>query len=226
VTRPRAAVLFDVDGTLVDTNYQHVLAWQEAFAVAAGLHVPAAVLHRAVGLGSDRYVEHILGHDDDAVRRAHGNFYLPNLERLRPFPAAGELLAAVARLGASVVLATSASRTEADRLAEALGAADAVDAVVCRDDVDSSKPSPDVVATALDRAGSDARSAVFVGDTVWDVQAAGRAGLDCVAVCCGGISEPELRAAGAVAVYRDPEHLLADLAESPLARVADAGGVR
>ena len=216
-----AGVLFDVDGTLVDTNYLHVLAWWQAFRTQ-GHDVPMTLLHRTVGQGSDRFVSSILGRDDEKVRAAHSDFYGPWKHRLVAFDGAADLLRTTHKAGLAVVLATSASADEAEHLTAAIDADDAIDVITNSDDVDSSKPDPDIVATALDKAGLDTANAVFVGDTVWDVEAAGRAGLPCVGVLSGGISEDELRDAGAVAIYRDVRHLLEDFDSSPLARLTSS----
>ena len=212
-------VLFDVDGTLVDTNYLHVLAWWQAFR-SQGHVVPMTVLHRTVGQGSDQFVSSILGRDDDAVADAHSDFYGPWKHQLVAFPGAADLLRLTKKAGLSVVLATSASEDEAEHLTAAIDADDAIDIVTTKDDVDASKPDPDIVQTALNKAGLHADDAVFVGDTVWDVQAAGRAGVRCVCVLSGGISESELRDAGAIAVYRDVPQLVADFDDSPLGQLA------
>jgi HAD superfamily hydrolase (TIGR01509 family) len=213
------AALFDVDGTLVDSNYFHVLAWFEAFRIN-GHEVSAATLHRCLGMGSDRLVPHVLGRDDEDVRRAHSNFYAPALERLRPFPDARRLLAATAELGLTVVLATSATPPEVERLLAALGGDEAVAHVVDKGDVAASKPSPDLVRAGLSAAGVPPSEAVMIGDSVWDVEAARAAGVGCVGLCCGGFAAEELQAAGAIAVYADPAELLDRLADSPLARLA------
>src|SRR3954451_11487341 len=215
----RAGILFDVDGTLVDTNYLHVVAWWHAFR-AHNHTIPMHKLHETVGQGSDRFVESILGHEDEDVANAHTDFYGPFLHDLAPFPGAAELLRATKRAGLAVVLATSASAKEAGQLRAALDADDVIDEVTNKDDAEESKPDPDIVQTALDKAGVDPAHALFVGDTVWDVEAARRAGLDCVAVLSGGIPEHDLRDAGAVAVYRDVKHLLEEFDDSPLAKLA------
>lgn len=212
-------IIFDVDGTLVDSNYQHVIAWFDGFR-RHGHDVDAAELHRALGMGSDRLIEHVLGRDDDDVRRAHSNFYSPSLENLRPFPRAAELLSKCAGYGLTVVLATSASAEEADRLTAAIDAGDAVSHVLTKADVDSTKPSPDLVRAALDAAGAEPARALMVGDSVWDVEAAARAGVGTIALRCGGFGEDELRAAGAVAVYDNVAELADRLDESPIARLA------
>jgi len=214
-----SGILYDVDGTLVDTNYLHVVAWARALR-ANGHHVPMRRLHETVGQGAGRFVETVLGHEDSDVADAHTDFYGPFLHELQPFDGAAELLRATKKAGLAVVLATSASAKEAQHLRDALDADDAIDEVTSKDDVQESKPDPDIVQTALDKAGLDPAQALFVGDTVWDVEAARRAGLDCVAVLSGGIPEHDLRDAGAVAVYRDVKHLLDEFDSSPLAKLA------
>ena len=211
-------VLFDVDGTLVDTNYLHVIAWWQAFR-SQGHDVPMTVLHRTVGQGSDQFVSSILDRDDDKVADAHSDFYGQWKHQLVAFRGAADLLRMTKKAGLSVVLATSASEGEAEHLTAAIDADDAIDIVTTKDDVDASKPDPDIVQTALDKARLRADDAVFVGDTVWDVQAAGRAGVRCVCVLSGGISETELREAGAVAVYRDVAQLAAEFDDSPLGKL-------
>jgi HAD superfamily hydrolase (TIGR01509 family) len=208
-------VLFDVDGTLVDSNYLHVVAWWHAFR-AHGHDVSMTDLHRAVGQGSDRLVETILGRDDRSVADAHGDFYGAHFYELRAFPDAADLLRACKKGGLAVVLATSASEKEAGHLTDALGADDAVDVVTTKDDAGSSKPAPGIIHTALDKAGLSPGDALLVGDTVWDVEAAGRAGLPCIAVLSGGIGAAELRDAGAVAVYEHVADLLSELDRSPI----------
>jgi HAD superfamily hydrolase (TIGR01509 family) len=212
-------VLFDVDGTLVDTNYLHVVAWWQAFR-SQGHDVPMTQLHRTVGQGSDQFVSSIIGRDDEKVRNAHTDFYGQWKHSLVAFDGAAELLRTTKKAGLAVVLATSASEAEAEHLTAAIDAEDVIDVVTTKADVDASKPDPDIVHTALEKAGLDPTDAVFVGDTVWDVEAAGRAGLSCVGMLSGGISEAELRNAGAVAVYRDVRQLLDEFDTSPL------GGLR
>src|SRR3954453_3739039 len=212
-----SGVLFDVDGTLVDTNYLHVVAWWQAFR-SQGHEVPMTVLHRTVGQGSDQFVSSILGRDDDKVADAHSDFYGQWKHQLVAFAGAADLLRMTKKAGASVVLATSASEAEAEHLTAAIDADDCIDVVTTQADVDASKPDPDIVNTALSKAGLSAQDAVFVGDTVWDVVAAGRAGVACIGVLTGGISEAEIRDAGAIAVYRDVAHLLDEFDSSPLAR--------
>lgn len=214
-------VLFDVDGTLVDTNYLHVVAWWQAFR-ANGHDIPMSTLHRTIGQGADRFVTSILGHDDEDIADAHSDFYGAWKHRLVAFDGAADLLRTTKKAGLQVVLATSASEAEAKHLLGALDADDAIDVVTTKADADASKPDPDIVQTALAKAGLDAHDAVFVGDTVWDVKAAAAAGLDCVCVRTGGISEQELRAAGAVAIYDDVHRLLVEFDRSPLAALTRA----
>ncbi|CAL9599781.1 Phosphorylated carbohydrates phosphatase [Streptomyces sp. enrichment culture] len=216
----RAAV-FDVDGTLVDTNHLHVVAWWEAFR-QAGHRVPMHAVHRAVGLPSADLVGHLLGDDRDkdqdaALSAAHKALYGQYFDRLPALPAAGDLLRRLAGDGWKVVLATSASGAELDALRRALDADDAITATASADDVDAGKPAPEPVEHALELAGVSAERAVFVGDTVWDMRAGSRAGVRCVGVLCGGVPRADLEEAGADAVYADPAHLLASLADSPLA---------
>jgi HAD superfamily hydrolase (TIGR01509 family) len=183
--------------------------------------MPAGMLFdRTVGQGSDQFVSTILGHDDENVRAAHSDFYGPWKHRLRAFADAGELLRQTKKSGLSVVLATSASEEEAVHLRAAIDADDAVDVVTTKDDVDASKPDPDIVRTALDKAGLVAAESLLVGDTAWDVEAAARAGVSCVCVLTGGVGERELRDAGAIAVFPDVSRLLEDFDNSPLGALA------
>jgi HAD superfamily hydrolase (TIGR01509 family) len=207
------AVLFDVDGTLVDTNYLHAVTWWQAFA-QAGHQVPMTDIHRAVGMGSDQLLDALLpaGRDksaDDDIRAAHGTLYAPYWPHIRPFEGAADLLRACRAAGPQVILASSADPAEFAALRAALDAEDAITAATSAADVEQSKPAPDLVQVALDKAGVRAEEAIFVGDTVWDVRACQRAGVRCVALLSGGISAAELHEAGAVTVFRDPADLLA-----------------
>ncbi|MFE1751251.1 HAD family hydrolase [Streptomyces anandii] len=216
----RAAV-FDVDGTLVDTNHLHVTTWWEAFR-QAGHRVPMHAIHRAVGLGSTDLVAHLLGEDrdkdqDDSLSAAHTTLYAQYFDRLPALDDAGRLLRRLHEDGWRVVLATSASGAELGALRRAIDADEAIDATASADDVEEGKPAPEPVEHALELAGVPAGRAVFVGDTVWDMRAGSRAGVRCVGVLCGGIPRADLEGAGAQAVYADPADLLASLRESPLA---------
>jgi HAD superfamily hydrolase (TIGR01509 family) len=214
-----AAVLFDIDGTLLDSNYLHALAWQRAF-TECGHNVPTAWIHRHIGQGSDLLLQELLPDVDEAGRaaaeEAHGRHFEVLKPELRAFDGAVELLAAVAQRGPRVVLASSASSAELPALIAALGGTEHVDVITSSEDVTDAKPDPEIFRVAMARAGVDAGHAIAVGDTVWDVAAARRAGLGCVGVLTGGISRAELDEAGAVAVYRDAADMLAGLDSGPL----------
>jgi HAD superfamily hydrolase (TIGR01509 family) len=216
----RAAV-FDVDGTLVDTNHLHVATWWEAFR-QAGHRVPMHAVHRAVGLGSTDLIAHLLGEGrdrsrDEELSAAHKALYGQYFDRLPALPDAGRLLRRLHRDGWTVVLATSAGGAELSALRRAIDADDAIADTASADDVSEGKPAPEPVKHALELAGVSAEHAVFVGDTVWDMRAGSRAGVRCVGVLCGGIPRTDLEEAGATAIYADPADLLASLAKSPLA---------
>jgi len=215
-----AGILFDVDGTLVDTTYLHAVAWWEAFRTA-GYDVPTAAIHRAIGMGSDQLLDHLLGPDrdrsrDGQMRDAHSERYAPYMPRLRPLPGAADLLRACHDRGQTVSLASSAEPDELKALRAALDADDAVDAATSAGDADRSKPEPDILTAALRAVRLRADQVVFVGDAVWDVAACARLGIPCVALTCGGTSRAELVDAGAVAVYEDPADLLGHLDDSAL----------
>ncbi|ROS75405.1 HAD family hydrolase [Cellulomonas sp. PhB143] len=216
------AVLLDVDGTLVDSNYLHVEAWTRALQ-DVGRDVAAWRVHRAIGMGSSELLEAVLGDDADAVaeqvKDAHSHYYAGAAGRLRAVDGARDLVRTLAARGIRPVLATSAAPDELERLRDVLDVEQELHAVTGAGDVDAAKPAPDLVQVALEAADVPAGRAVLVGDTVWDVEAAGRAGVACVAVRSGGIGVDELREAGAVAVYDDVADLLAHLDESPLVRL-------
>jgi HAD superfamily hydrolase (TIGR01549 family) len=213
-----AAVLLDVDGTLVDTVYQHVYAWWEAFG-RAGHAVDGVAIHRTIGRGSHDLVQTLLGRPDEEVVEGHAKTWGELRDRCRTFPRVPELLRHCAGRGLRVVLATSASADDLAFFRRVLGAEEAIHGVVSAADVQQAKPSPEIVETALRLAGVPAGRAVMVGDTVYDVRAAVAAGVPCIALLCGGIGRDELVAAGAAAVYDDPAALLADVEGSPLGRL-------
>jgi HAD superfamily hydrolase (TIGR01549 family) len=199
---PTTAIL-DVDGTLVDTNYQHTLAWHRALR-AHGHVVQMWKIHRHIGMGGDQIVPALIGEeaaerDGEAIREAEGERYMELIEEVEPMEGARELIADLAASEElSVVLASSAKEEEVERYLDLLDARELVDAWTTSADVERTKPAPDLVRAALDKAPSG--PALMVGDTVWDVKAASAADVPTIAVLTGGFSESELRDAGAVEV--------------------------
>lgn len=206
-------VVLDVDGTLVDTNYHHALCWARAFE-GVGVVVPIWRIHRAIGMGGDKLVGEVAG---DEVERRHGDGIRERWEReydaviaqVRPLPGARDLLAALRERGVTVALASSSIPKHADHAFDLLDAGAYADTATTAEDAEDSKPDPELVQVALDRVGADA--ACVVGDSVWDLEAARRAGVPAYGVLTGGTSRAELLEAGAEAVYRDPVELLAEL---------------
>jgi len=210
-----AAVILDVDGTLLDTVYLHVLAWWEAFR-ARGHEVSCFDIHRAIGRGSDDLVQTLLGQADEAVVTGHTQRWAPLRDQCTPFHRVPDLIRACSERGLRVVYATSGSEQDTAQFRARIGCDDVVDGAVSSGDVEHSKPAPDIVRAALDSVGVAPNRAVMVGDTVYDVRAATAAGVPCIGLVCGGISEQELREAGAAAVYGNPSELLDDLGGSPI----------
>lgn len=215
-------VVLDIDGTLLDSNYHHTLAWSRAIAAYADRHVPAAAIHRAIGMGGDRLVAAVAGDDleerhGDDIRERWEREYDAIIEDTRLFEGARELLAALGDAGPKVVLASSGIPKHADHALALLHADEHSDAWTTSEDAEESKPDPDLVVEALDKVAGT--SAVMVGDAVWDVEAAERAGLPTIGLLTGGYSRQELLDAGAVAVYDDPADLLEHLDEA-LAKAA------
>lgn len=215
MTARRAGVLFDVDGTLVDTNYLHALAWSRALR-DVGEWAPMNAIHRLVGMGGDQLISELLGRDCPAASEAHANRYRDLLEDVRPFPAARDLLWRVHATGVAVVLATSSPADQLASVLRRLDADEAIDATTTADEVDESKPAPDVFLAAIKSAAIDPARALAVGDSIWDVQGARAAGIACVGVETGGFSQHELSEAGALHVYRDVKEILDQLHTSPL----------
>jgi HAD superfamily hydrolase (TIGR01509 family) len=217
------AVLFDVDGTLVDSNYLHVYAWQRAFD-GEGVAVAAWQIHRCIGMDGSKLVRTLS--DDapadvqDRLSDAHSRYYRETASLLAPLPGAQALLRRVAGLGLQVVLASSAPDDELEMLRKALGCDDIIAEATSSRDVDTAKPEPGIVRVALDRAGVNADQAVFVGDAVWDAHAAAGAGLPCIGMLSGGISRAELQAAGAAPIFADPQDLLEHLESTRIAALA------
>ena len=212
----RWGVLFDVDGTLVDSNYLHVVAWLRAFRAAGYPGVTAAQVHRCVGMGAELLLETLVGEADEAAKKGHSAEYERLWPELRPFPGAVDLLREVRRRGGETVLATSATEEEVGALRRALDCDDAITAITSSADVEEAKPSPDIFTTALDKSGLDPARVVVVGDTVYDAEAARKAGLTCVGLLSGGIGRAELVEAGMAEVYDDAAALLAAFGQSPL----------
>jgi HAD superfamily hydrolase (TIGR01509 family) len=204
------AVLFDVDGTLVDSNYLHVYAWSRAFA-DAGIAVESWRIHRSIGMDGTRLIQSLSGDaDDDAQQRAeelHTRYLKEAAPLLRPLPGARELLERVASMGLQVVLASSASEEELSMARRVLDCDDLVSAATSSKDVDVAKPEPTIVEIAMKRAGVDAEHAVYVGDAVWDVIACARAGVPAIGLLSGGVSREELESAGAENVFDNPGDL-------------------
>jgi HAD superfamily hydrolase (TIGR01549 family) len=222
----RAAV-FDVDGTLVDTNHLHVVTWWEAFRQSGqGVTMPA--IHRAVGLPSVDLIAHLLGEErdqdqDSRISAAHTALYATYFERLPALESAGDLLRSLAGRGWRIVLATSAGGPELAALRRAIDADDVIFATAGADDVPAGKPAPDPVRRAVELADAPPERALFVGDTVWDMEAASRAGVRSIAMLSGGLPRRALEAAGAAAVYKNPLDLLATLDTSLFSEVESSG---
>ena len=219
------AVLFDVDGTLVDSNYLHVHAWTRAFA-EVDIPVAAWRIHRCIGMDGSTLMSTLTGDAPKDVQThlkdLHSKYYEQTANLLKPLPGARDLLHRVASLGLQVVLATSAPEDELTLLRRVLDIDEVLSAVTSSEDVETAKPEPDIVEIALQRAGVGTDEAVFVGDAVWDVEACVRAGLRCIGLLSGGFSRGKLETAGAVAIFKDAEELLHHLDDSPIGELARA----
>ncbi|NMN93716.1 HAD family hydrolase [Nocardiaceae bacterium YC2-7] len=221
-TGSEPAVLFDIDGTLVDSNYLHVTTWSRAFD-EVGEAVDSWRIHDSIGLDGGLLLDALLPNaTDDTKGRAkelHTRYYEESASLLRPLSGTHELLEAIAARHLQIVLATSASDAELSILRKVLGVDDIVSAVTSAEDVDTAKPNPDIVGIALKRAGVSAKHAVFVGDTKWDAKACARAGVTFVGLRTGGSPAQKLLDAGAAAVFDDPAQLLEQLDDSPIGRL-------
>jgi HAD superfamily hydrolase (TIGR01509 family) len=219
VTTRHAAVL-DVDGTLVDTNYHHALAWYRAFREHEVV-VPIWVLHRHIGMGGDKFVAAVAGDDveeriGDEVRARWEQLFDDLLPEIEPTEGARDLVEKLATRGNRVVFASSAIKPHFDAFIDGvLRVREHAAGWVTKDDVDASKPDPDLVSVALEKLGT--HDAVMVGDTPWDCEAARKAGIATIGLLTGGYSREELADAGARAVYRSPRELSERLAETDLA---------
>ncbi len=209
------AALLDVDGTLVDSNYQHALAWYRAFR-QSGIVLPLWRIHRHVGMGGDQLVPALAGKDadetrGDEIRERRGQAYAELIDEIEPLEDARELIVDLKDRGLTVVLASSSPQDELDRYLDLLDARELADGWTTDDDVQATKPEPDLVKAALEKAGTD--DGLMVGDTPWDIEAASKAGLKTVCLVTGGFSEQELRQAGAAAVFESVGDLRRQLDE-------------
>ena len=216
------AVFFDIDGTLVDSNALHVEAWLRAFA-DAGHDIGPEAIGSQIGKGADNLVPTLIPgiSDEDAEKLgdAHGaSFKRDYLDQVRPFPQARDLVQRVHDSGRTVVLASSASQEELEHYVELLGIEQLVDVSTTSDDVEATKPAPDIFAVARDKAAIDAGSVIVVGDAPYDMEAAAKCGMTRVAVRSGGFDDASLRDAGAQHLYDSVAAILADFDGSPLAR--------
>jgi HAD superfamily hydrolase (TIGR01509 family) len=212
------AAIFDIDGTLIDTNYQHALAWYRAFR-GEGIIVPIWRIHRMIGAGSDRVVEMLAGSDVERelgpkLRDAQGPLYDEMIDEVEPMEGAHELLRDLKEAGHTIILASSATADEAEHYIELLKAKDLVDGYTTSDDVENTKPEPDIVKAALAKAGDS--QGVMIGDSTWDCEAATKAGLPSIGVLTGGFSEQELTDNGATTVYDSVAHLREHLSDRSL----------
>ncbi len=216
--KPPPAAILDIDGTLVDTNYHHAIAWFRAFAQHG--HVVALwQIHRHIGMGGDKLVAALLSdaaeeRDGDAIRAAEQALYLALIAEVKPLRGARALIEDLHDRGRRVVLASSAKATEVDHYLDLLDARDLVDGWTTAADVQQTKPAPDLVLAAMDQL--DAAPAIMIGDSTWDCQAAKEAGIASIAVLTGGFSEEELLDAGASKVFRSIDDLRTHLDDTPL----------
>jgi HAD superfamily hydrolase (TIGR01509 family) len=212
------AAILDVDGTLVDTNYHHALSWYRSFR-EQGIVIPLWRLHRHVGMGGDKYVAALAGDEveerlGDRLRDRWEELFNEMIGEVSALEGARELIVDLRERGRTVVLASSAIEAHLEGFIDLLDVREIVDGWTMKEDVESSKPDPDLVQAGLAKAGT--RDAVMVGDTPWDVEAADRAGIETVCVLTGGFSEAELREAGAAAVFESVGELRERLDETPL----------
>jgi HAD superfamily hydrolase (TIGR01549 family) len=213
------AAILDIDGTLVDSNYQHTIAWYRALR-QHGHVLPIWRIHRHIGMGGDQLVASLCGDDVEAeqgddIRDAEKALYMALIDEVEPLAGARDLMVDLKRAGRRIVLASSAKPDEVEHYLDLLDARGLADAWTTAGDVERTKPEPDLVHAALEHAGED--SAVMVGDSIWDCEAAKRAGVQTIAVLTGGFSEQELREAGAVQVFDSIDALRGSIAETPLA---------
>jgi HAD superfamily hydrolase (TIGR01509 family) len=218
--KPPPAAILDIDGTLVDTNYHHAVAWFRAFR-QFGHVVQLWQIHRHIGMGGDKLVASLLSEevDDregDDIRAAEKALYLTFIAEVEPLRGARALIQDLHDRGRKVVLASSAKADEVDHYLDLLDARSLADGWTTSADVEQTKPAPDLVLAALEQLGDDGKAAVMIGDSIWDCEAAKAAGIDSIAVLTGGFSEEELREAGASAVFRSIDELRLALDDTPL----------
>lgn len=215
------AVIFDVDGTLIDSNDLHAQAWQRAFQ-HFGYEIPYDRLRSQIGKGGDNYVPHFLKPEDNAKFGKELDHYKSELfkreyaSQIVPFPGVRELFERIRNQGLRIAFATSSKSDELAQYKRMLNVDDLVDEQTSKDDADSSKPAPDIFAAALKRLRLKANDAIAVGDTPYDAQACVKLGLPIIGMLCGGFSEAELLEAGCFAIYEDPDDLLLRFDRSPL----------
>jgi HAD superfamily hydrolase (TIGR01549 family) len=212
--------IFDVDGTLVDTNYQHALAWFRAFR-RFDITLPLWQLHRGIGMGGDNYVTHVAGEEVEQrygrqLRAAWAEEFDQMIGEVQPFAATRPLLEEIKKRGFKLVLASSGKAEHVDVFLDLIGGRDLADAWTTSDDVRSSKPSPDLVSAALQKV--EGASGCMVGDSVWDVEAAGKLDVPTVGVLTGGFSREELKDAGAIRVFDSLGSMLDELDTTPFRR--------
>jgi len=212
--------VLDIDGTLVDTNYHHTIAWYRAFRQHE-IVLPLWRIHRHIGMGGDQVVEALTDESTerekgDDIRAAEKTLYFQLIEEVQPMAGARDLIEQLKRRGHTVVLASSAKADEVDHYLDLLDARELADGWTTSADVESTKPAPDLVSAALERAGGSSEDAVMVGDTPWDVEAAGHADVSTVAVRTGGFAVAELEEAGAIAVFESVAELCEKLDQTPL----------
>jgi len=205
-----AIAILDVDGTLVDTNYHHAIAWFRAF-LRQDVVVPVWRVHRHIGMGGDQLVAAVAGDEveeraGDDIRDAESELYRELIDEVRTMEGSRELIEDLRARGNVVVLASSAKDWEVEHYLDLLDAREIVDAWTTSADVEKTKPEPDLIRAALEKVDADGE-AMLIGDTVWDVEAAKRAGVETLAVLTGGFSEQELRDAGARDVFTSVEEL-------------------
>ena len=219
MTKALPAAILDIDGTLVDTNYHHAIAWFRAMR-QHGHVVPLWKIHRHIGMGGDQLVTALLSdevetREGDDIRASESALYLSTIEEVEPLRGARDLIEDLKDRGHRLVLASSAKANEVEHYLDLLDARGVVDGWTTSADVEQTKPAPDLIQAALDKVNGG--PAVMIGDSVWDCEAAKRAKVPSVAVLTGGFSSEELRTAGASAVYESIDELRAVLDDAPFA---------